>query len=116
MNPRHTPETLSESNFNQVVDDTLDAIETALDEIGSDLDYGNSGGVLTLRCDNGAQIILSRQTPVRQLWVATRTGGFHFERSLNDEWILEGGEQNLGAFIAEALRLQDEEAPDFGTL
>ena len=116
MNPRHTPETLSESNFNQVMDDTLDAIETALDEIGSDLDYGNSGGVLTLRCDNGAQIILSRQTPVRQLWVATRTGGFHFERSLDEAWLLEGSEQNLGAFIAEALRLQDEEAPDFGTL
>jgi CyaY protein len=116
MTQRHTPETFSETQFNQAVDDTLDAIETALDEIGSDLDYGNSGGVLTLHCDNGSQIILSRQTPVRQLWVATRTGGFHFERSLDEEWLLEGGEQNLGDFIADALRLQDEEAPDFGTL
>ncbi len=116
MTQRHTPDTLSESSFNQAVDDALDAIETALDDISSDLDYGNSGGVLTLRCDNGNQIILSRQTPVRQLWVATRTGGFHFQRSLDDQWILEGGAQNLGDFIAEALRLQNEEAPDFGTL
>ncbi len=116
MSERHTPTTLSESAFGQTVDATLEAIETALDDIGSDLDYGNSGGVLTLRCDNGSQIILSRQTPVRQLWVATRTGGFHFERSLDGAWLLEGSAQNLGDFIAEALRLQDEEAPDFGAL
>ena len=39
----------------------------------------NSGGVLTVRFDNGSQLILSRQPALRQLWVAARSGGFHFD-------------------------------------
>lgn len=72
-------ETMSESTFNRRIDDTLRAIEEALDAAASDLDYEGSGGILTLHCANGSQVILNRQTPVRQLWLAARSGGFHFD-------------------------------------
>lgn len=72
-------ELMSESEFNRHIDDTLLAIESAIDGADTDLDYENSGGVLTVHCGNGSQIIINRQTPVRQLWLATRSGGYHFD-------------------------------------
>ena len=58
---------LSESGFNRQVDDSLLAIEEALDEAVSDLDYENSGGVLTITCETGSKVIFTRQAPVQQL-------------------------------------------------
>ncbi len=72
-------EAMSESTFNRRIDDTLRSIEEALDAAGSDIDYESSGGILTLYCSGGSQLILNRQTPVRQLWLAARSGGFHFD-------------------------------------
>lgn len=70
---------MNESEFNQLVDDTLTTIEEPLDDAETDLDYINNGGVLTIICENQSQIIFTRQTPVLQLWLAARSGGFHFD-------------------------------------
>ena len=45
----------------------------------SDLDYETGGGVLTVDFANGTTMVFSRQPPVRQLWLAARSGGYHFE-------------------------------------
>jgi CyaY protein len=65
--------------FNQKVDDTLSAIEDALESVEADLDWDLSGGILTIECDNGSQVIINRQGPTQQIWVAARAGGFHFD-------------------------------------
>ena len=39
---------ITESKFNELVDETFTALEMALDEVDSDLDYETSGGVLTV--------------------------------------------------------------------
>lgn len=70
---------ISESEFNERVDATFEAIELALDEVDSDLDYEAGGGVLTVDFENGTTMVFSRQPPVRQLWFAARSGGFHYE-------------------------------------
>ncbi len=55
------------------------AIEEAIDATGADIDYDNAGDILTLEFDNGSQIIINRQTPLSQIWVAARSGGYHFD-------------------------------------
>jgi CyaY protein len=70
---------MTESEFQRLADETLLRIEEAIDAGGADLDYENSGGVLTLRFDNGSQVIINRQTPARQIWVAAKNGGHHFD-------------------------------------
>jgi CyaY protein len=70
---------MSESEFYQHIDATLEAIEEAIEESGAEIEYENAGGVLTLVLENGTQLILNRQTPVRQLWLATRRDGLHFD-------------------------------------
>ncbi len=55
------------------------AIEEAIDATGADIDYDNAGDILMLEFDNGSQIIINRQTPLSQIWVAARSGGYHFD-------------------------------------
>ena len=69
---------MSESEFNELIDRTFAALEAALDQVDADLDYETSGGVLTVAFDNDTKLVFSRQPPTRQLWLAARSGGFHF--------------------------------------
>ena len=69
---------MNESEFNQAIDAVFEAIEVVLDQVDGDLDYGVGGGVLTVDFENGTTMVFSRQPPTRQLWLAARSGGFHF--------------------------------------
>lgn len=105
---------MNESEFNQRVDETLEVIEETLDEAESDLDYLISGGVLTIICENRSQIILTRQAPVSQLWVATLTGGYHFD--FNDEqagWVLDSDGTPLAELMNREFAAQAGEALTF---
>jgi CyaY protein len=88
--------TMNESDFNQLAEDTMLAIEEAIDNCGVDIDYDNSAGILTLEFDNGSRIIINKQTPLTQLWVAARSGGFHFDYDAGAEcWRLQGKSDEL---------------------
>ena len=87
---------MDESEFNQRVDDILEQIEDAIEATNADIDYETAGGILTLSFEDDSKIIINRQTPVRQIWVAARQGGFHFIYNEDvDQWQREGGEQEL---------------------
>ncbi len=87
---------MNESDFNQLAEDTMLAIEEAIDDSGVDIDYDNAGGILTLEFDNGSRIIINKQAPLSQLWVAARSGGFHFDYDAEaDCWRLHGQSEDL---------------------
>ena len=88
---------MNESEFNDVVDDLLveieDVIEEAGEEMGVDIDYETTSGILTLEFTNGSQIIINRHAPLSQIWVASKSGGFHFDfDSDKKQWICSGVE------------------------
>jgi CyaY protein len=99
---------VTENEFNQKVDDTLAAIEESLDHCAADLDWDLSGGILTIECDNGSQVIINRQTPNRQIWVAARSGGYHFDYQDDGRW--RQGERELLALVSQALSEQSGES------
>ena len=70
---------LTEARFHDLVDATQENLEDVFDDSDLDVDVENSAGVLTIKFENGTQLIFSRQEPLRQLWLAARSGGFHFE-------------------------------------
>ena len=87
---------MNESDFDQLADETMLLIEEAIDESGVDIDYDNAGGILTLEFDNGSKIIINKQAPLKQLWVAARSGGFHFDYDADAEgWRLQGRGDDL---------------------
>ncbi len=74
---------MNESEFNALAEETFIAIEVAIEDAveasGADIDYDTAGDILTLEFTNGSQIIINKQTPLSQIWVAARSGGFHFD-------------------------------------
>jgi CyaY protein len=56
------------------------AIESATDGADIDLDIESKpGGILELEFDNGSKIIINRHAAAREIWVAARSGGFHYK-------------------------------------
>jgi CyaY protein len=68
---------MNESDFHRAVDAVLARVEAAAEKTGA-LDSDLESGILTLECPDGSRIIVNRQTPNREIWVAARSGGFHF--------------------------------------
>lgn len=74
----NTPNLMAESDFHERVDDVLAAIENEVEAADADIDTEINSGILTLEFDNRSKVIINRQTPNREIWVAAKSGGFHF--------------------------------------
>ncbi|MBT8765885.1 iron donor protein CyaY [Metapseudomonas boanensis] len=108
---------LSEARFHDLVDAVQQSVEDVFDDSDLDLDLENSGGVLTVRFENGTQLILSRQAPLRQLWVAARSGGFHFDYDEESGlWICDSSEEPLGELLSRVTSEQAGESLEFDEL
>jgi len=70
---------MNESEFNVLADAALKQIEAGLDASGADLDFAQvSSGVLEIEFADGSRIIVNRHAAAQEMWVAARSGGFHF--------------------------------------
>ena len=74
---------MTESEFLDLADATLDAIEASLDRLCEqdmvDVECSRSGNVLEIEfVGNGSKVIINSQAPMQELWVAAKAGGFHF--------------------------------------
>ncbi|CAD5106342.1 iron donor protein CyaY [Zestomonas carbonaria] len=108
---------LTESRFHDLVDAAQQAVEDIFDDSDLDLDLENSGGVLTVRFANGSQVILSRQAPIRQLWLAARSGGFHFDYDEESgRWVCDTSGEVLGEMLARVTLEQAGEELEFDEL
>jgi CyaY protein len=81
---------MSETEFLDLAQSTLDAIESALDRLNDedviDVECKRSGNVLEIEfIDNGSKIIVNSQAPLQEMWVAARAGGYHYKR-VGAEW------------------------------
>ena len=76
---------MNETEFHQLVDIQMQNIEEAIDESEADVDYEVTGNVMTLEFENRSQIIINRQEPMREIWLASKSGGFHF-KLIDDKW------------------------------
>ncbi|MDB5731822.1 MAG: iron donor protein CyaY [Variovorax sp.] len=52
-----------------------DAINDATD---ADIDNQRVGGMVTLTFGNGSQLIANLQKPLQEIWLAARSGGYHY--------------------------------------
>ena len=98
-----------EAEFGERVDEAFEAVEYALDEVDSDLDYEAGGGVLTVTFENGTTMVFSRQPPVRQLWLAARSGGFHYQYDAEaGDWRNTRDGSLFRPFVVEQMKIQGE--------
>jgi CyaY protein len=70
---------MDETRFDALATQTLERLEHALEKSGLDADFElREGGVLELEFANRSKIIVNRHSAAREIWVAARSGGFHF--------------------------------------
>ena len=96
---------IDESAFTALTDRVLRVIGTALDASGGDLDWADNDGVLTIECSDASRVIVNRHLPNRELWVAAKSGGFHF-RAEDGAWRDTRSGEELGAALEQLLRAQ----------
>jgi iron-sulfur cluster assembly protein CyaY len=72
----------TDSEFMATTDRVLAAIGAALDaalaESDVDVDWNLNDGILEIECEDGSKLIVNRHVPNREIWVAAKSGGFHF--------------------------------------
>ena len=95
---------MNETDFHRAVDAVLARVESAA-EASDALDVDLESGILTLECPDGSRIIVNRQTPNREIWVAARSGGFHFRFS-EGEWRDTRSGEELFASLARIVAAQ----------
>ena len=70
------------------------------EETDADVDNQRVGGMVTLTFSNHSQIIVNLQKPLHEIWMAAKSGGYHY-RWMDGQWQDTKGQ---GEFFAELER------------
>lgn len=70
---------MTDSEFEVLADAALAALERSVEGQDADVDLQRKAeGVLELEFDDGSKMIVNRHGAAREIWVAAKSGGFHF--------------------------------------
>lgn len=79
------------------------ALERALESGEVDFDFElKPGGIIEIECANGTKIIINRHGAAREIWLAAKSGGYHF-RLDGGRWLDTRDGSELLASVARAL-------------
>lgn len=74
---------MTDLEFMDRAESALQAIEQCCDRINeqtdADVDNQRVGGMVTLVFANHSQIVVNLQKPLHEIWLAARSGGYHFK-------------------------------------
>ncbi|MDP3700190.1 MAG: iron donor protein CyaY [Hylemonella sp.] len=101
---------MTDTEFMDRAERVLRAIEASCDRINdeSDVDIDNQrvGGMVTLVFQDRSQIVVNLQKPLHELWLAARSGGYHYKFD-GRQWLDTKGQ---GEFFANLSRYATEQA------
>jgi len=67
------------NEFESLADAMLERIARAVEESGAECDCEPKGsGVLELEFSDGSRIIVNRHSAAQEIWLAAKSGGYHF--------------------------------------
>lgn len=70
---------MTESEYTRLADDTLRQLEHAIERADGDFDFDlSSGGILEIEFADDSVIVVNKQAAAQEIWVAAKSGGFHF--------------------------------------
>jgi CyaY protein len=103
---------LDPTEFDALVDIVFDRIVDTLDASDADCDIELNQGVLEISCADRSKIIVNRHGPNQEIWVAAKSGGFHFK--LQDaQWIDTRSGDTLPATLNRVVNLQTGQSLKF---
>ncbi|WP_025823370.1 iron donor protein CyaY [Shewanella marina] len=100
---------MTDSEFHQLADEIFsqieNAVEYAIDEQDADVDVDASGGVLQIEFADGSKIVINKQEPLHQIWLATRFGGYHYNY-VDGQWIDDRSGEQFNQVVQNAITKQ----------
>ena len=96
---------MNDQQFHIKVDALFLQIEQWLETADTFLDFETEQGILTIFLEKGGQIILSRQAPLKEIWLATPQGAYHFR--YEGQWQTKQG-QLLITTLQESIKQEAE--------
>jgi len=73
---------MTEPEYMDRAEAALAAIERGCDRINdatdADIDNQRVGGMITITFPNHSQLIINLQKPLQEIWLAARSGGYHY--------------------------------------
>ncbi len=103
---------MTESEFNELADAVFARIEHAIDASNADIDYDSNGTVLEIEFGDGGKIIINRHVPNREIWLAARSGGFHYGYQ-DGQWLSQRDDSELFARLGELVQQATGERLNF---
>lgn len=102
---------MTEAEFLAIYQQTLrrieEIVEAAINDDDAAVDYESGNDMLTLTFSNRSVAIISRQSAIRQLWLAARSGGFHFDYDAGrSTWVCTTTAQTLAEMLQQICRDQ----------
>jgi CyaY protein len=95
---------MTDPQFMDQAERVLAAIESVCDRINdtteADIDNQRVGGMVTLRFANGSEIVVNLQKPLHEIWLAARSGGYHY-RFDGASWMDTKGQGELFAQLSQ---------------
>jgi CyaY protein len=74
---------MNETEFSVLVDQVLESLESQVDDwvVAHDVDIeaNRAGNVLTIVFEDNTHVVVNSQASMQEIWVAARTGGFHYK-------------------------------------
>jgi CyaY protein len=75
------------------------------DDTDADIDNQRVGGMITLTFSNRSQIIVNLQKPLHEVWLAARSGGYHY-RFDGQQWMDTKGQGEFWAQLSRDISAQ----------
>ena len=98
---------MDEREYQSLADAALSRIEARLEQAAADVECERAGGgILELEFEDGSKIIVNKQAAVQEIWVAAKSGGFHY-RWDGSRWLDTRSGEELFAALS---RLASEQA------
>jgi CyaY protein len=69
---------MTENEFNELADAVFARIELALDGSDGGIDCDSNGSVMEIEFEDGSKVIVNRHVPNQEIWLAAKSGGFHY--------------------------------------
>lgn len=90
MTTELVPTPLTDAEFHALSGEVLASVEGTIDDWLQndvvDIDSHRTGGLLELKLPNGSHLVLNTQPPLHELWLAARSGGFHYKH-VGGRWL-----------------------------
>jgi CyaY protein len=101
---------MGEESFTKHAAATLDRleadIERSADDAGVDLELSRQDNVIAIEFDDGSKLVINSHEAAGEIWVAARSGGYHFKPAAEGSWVDGRSGRELRAMLSEQLSAQ----------